>query len=343
MPSPTSRQNVRSPQQLTPDQVRTKVAFLARVSKQLSRAGNELESLKAKETSLLLQLFHGAAAEDLLEPAEELIGDMNAAGVRHFKRDTFDIALHLLTRAVQLTAGAEDPDIDLFACEEGVAARSRLRAATFNNLGCLEKRRGNYDAALAHLHMAVDAEQQMEEEGCAPSPATPMNMCAVLLKLGRVEEALVEAERAVRRVLAVRRDEPHRAAGGPTDDNHMLVVAYHNLAVTQERSDEPQTVRRAANTHAMAADVAAAELGPEHPTAKSVIAAAARFNTETAATALSSGTGLGLPALPPQSAVASAGSGMPSQPASTPPPVPLDPIPASAPSAALLGEAAWLL
>eukprot|EP01062_Namystynia_karyoxenos_P084569 TRINITY_DN9989_c0_g1_i2.p1 TRINITY_DN9989_c0_g1~~TRINITY_DN9989_c0_g1_i2.p1 ORF type:complete len:1687 (+),score=468.21 TRINITY_DN9989_c0_g1_i2:144-5063(+) len=279
-----------------PPDVSEKLAFLDRMADQLLREGNEIEHAKARETALLLRRAHGEPLAELQQEAERLVADCNSIGVRHFKGGAYDTALYLLRKALMLTAGAEAPDTDCFA--QGADGRLRLRAVTYNNLGCLEKKRGDFELALKYLRSALDIERTLEDTYGQPAaaPATAMNLCAVLTKLGRQHEALVEAERAVRCVVAQRQRQPERTAPGPTADNHLLVVAYHNLAVAQEFAEDPQTAAKAYGTYAMASEVANAELGPGHATTKSVESNRHRFRTQTAPQrGLSVG---GVPAMP---------------------------------------------
>eukprot|EP00662_Eupelagonemidae_sp_cell21_P003562 gene3562-54534_t len=56
--------------------------------------------------------------------------------------------------------------------------RLRLRATTLNNLGCMERRRGNLEKALEHTLGAAN----LEGNGSA---ATSLNVSAILTQLGR--------------------------------------------------------------------------------------------------------------------------------------------------------------
>jgi tetratricopeptide (TPR) repeat protein len=73
--------------------------------------------------------------------------------------------------------------------------RQRLRAITLNNLGCLHKRRGAPQQALAPLHRALALEEAGGQvHNCA---STHLNICAALSALRRGKEALAHAERAI--------------------------------------------------------------------------------------------------------------------------------------------------
>lgn len=75
------------------------------------------------------------------------------------------------------------------------AKRDRLRAITFNNLGCLYKRRALPDQALGYLQRALVLEQAGGQvHNCA---STHLNICASLSALKRYKEALAHAERAI--------------------------------------------------------------------------------------------------------------------------------------------------
>ena len=100
-----------------------------------------------------------------------------------------------------------------------------------------------------------------------------MNLCAVLNKLGRHAEALDEANSAITNLLA----EKHQEGGTNPATNHMLCVAYHNLAMSQEFSLSPMLQRAAEESYAQALSLARAELGPGHPTTMAIQASIERF------------------------------------------------------------------
>eukprot|EP00754_Rhynchopus_humris_P041391 Rhum_TRINITY_DN2496_c0_g1::Rhum_TRINITY_DN2496_c0_g1_i1::g.7118::m.7118 len=187
------------------DSTENKVRFLLDMADKLDREGEDLEHINAREAALLLR--RRTAGEDACgAEAQQLAIDCNHRGVRAFKSDRYDIAVALLEKALALTAGAGTAQRAGIPSE---ATRRRLRAVTYNNLGCLEKRRADHARALTHLEEAA----ALEKTADGLTPATAMNLCAVLTKLGRTAEALSAAEAAVR-TLGVRRAAQQEVRGG---------------------------------------------------------------------------------------------------------------------------------
>ena len=75
------------------------------------------------------------------------------------------------------------------------AKRNRLRAITYNNIGCLYKRTDAAELALPYLHSALSLEEAAGHvHDCA---STHLNLCAAYSALTRFKEALAHAERAI--------------------------------------------------------------------------------------------------------------------------------------------------
>jgi tetratricopeptide (TPR) repeat protein len=98
--------------------------------------------------------------------------------------------MHYTTSDVEELGGTIDE-----VSERIAAKRARLRAITYNNLGCLFKRRGQPSEALGYLSSALALEQAAGNvHDCA---STHLNLCASYSALGRFTEALTHAERAI--------------------------------------------------------------------------------------------------------------------------------------------------
>lgn len=79
--------------------------------------------------------------------------------------------------------------------ERLAAKRARLRSITYNNIGCLYKRRGVPLAALSYLQNALALEVASGDvHNCS---STHLNLCAAYSALHRYSEALGHAERAI--------------------------------------------------------------------------------------------------------------------------------------------------
>eukprot|EP01065_Artemidia_motanka_P024694 TRINITY_DN29591_c0_g1_i1.p1 TRINITY_DN29591_c0_g1~~TRINITY_DN29591_c0_g1_i1.p1 ORF type:complete len:471 (+),score=154.62 TRINITY_DN29591_c0_g1_i1:116-1528(+) len=130
--------------------------------------------------------------------------------------------------------------------------RQRMESATFNNLGCLEKKVGDLDAAARHLERALRLEYQVSE----PSPSTVLNLTAVLQAQGSYNKARDMARLCVELL--------QHAPG-----DHLAVVwvaAWHNLAVAQMHATtraEPEETVWGYFTHA--SKLAQRHLGQKHP------------------------------------------------------------------------------
>lgn len=106
---------------------------------------------------------------------------------------------------------------------------AKLRSLTYNNLGCYFKSKDKLVTALEYLEKALRIEKQAEIEEYEIA-TTYLNVCAVLSKLNRHEEALIYSEEAV--VLLEKADEEDHK--NPAEMAKALSTAYHNYAVELE-------------------------------------------------------------------------------------------------------------
>ena len=148
----------------------------------------------------------------------------NTLAMQLVERREFDEAYELLKKAEVLT-----DDGGCLADDD--ARRLRLSAVTFNNMGCFFKRRSKLHAALQYLFRALEVELQTE---AAENPAaTHLNICATFSQMGRHEEALEHAEKAIMQLQAEWDSSDNPTQDHPTNKS-FLAMAYHNLAVEQE-------------------------------------------------------------------------------------------------------------
>ncbi len=117
------------------------------------------------------------------QSTERIASRMHDAVTAHVDADPI---IRLLTDEFEETNLFGDADHD----------RLRLRAATYNNLGCLEKRRGRLHPSLDHLQKAAQLEVSVDPDVGA-SPSTYLNLCTVLNKLGNHVAAVSAAQRAI--------------------------------------------------------------------------------------------------------------------------------------------------
>lgn len=199
--------------------------------------------------------------ETLSEQASSLVLRCNCYAVEEFGARRFDAAVFFLNKAMFLTEDgtenavasstwrrtlgtleADSPQARIaprcfFTGKAAEEQRLRLRAATLNNLGCMERRRGQLGASITFLRFAIQIESQLRrgnEGGVAGGGGTPptyLNLCTVLSETGQHAEAVVACERAV----ALLQHELLTRSLGEKEllqTATMLVVALYNLGVS---------------------------------------------------------------------------------------------------------------
>ena len=130
--------------------------------------------------------------------------------------------------------------------------RDELRSTTFNNQGCLERRRKNFHQAEKHLLQAIAI--------CPPQSAVavvvPMvNLSALLTQIGRTKESASMARKALAKLFAQQNDDAAAASEqSPSSSTQpgLLAVAFHALAVALETMDPKASLDNYDNAHAAA-------------------------------------------------------------------------------------------
>lgn len=170
------------------DEIQKKEALAKRM--QHSRSRDFETSVELLEQVLMSKLqLYGPGAEEVFDTCEQLTLAYNTLAMKLIDRDDFDGAHELLKKAEVLT----DKDSELSRTREQV---TRLRAVTFNNLGCLFKHRRNFYTAIKYLERALHIE---ESTSYAENPAsTHLNLCATLSMCGRHDKALAYANAALK-------------------------------------------------------------------------------------------------------------------------------------------------
>jgi len=143
--------------------------------------------------------------------------------------------------------------------ENGSTDRSRLRAITYNNLGCLYRRMSMPTQALDYLNRALSIEQESGSvQDCA---STYLNLSATNSVLGNYRDAINNGEKAIvllqgtlwgarksfqeglaqlslqLHALSAAKDDPQsiRMREKIVSNANVLAMAYHNIAVEHER------------------------------------------------------------------------------------------------------------
>ncbi|KAF8282643.1 putative Tetratricopeptide repeat [Trypanosoma cruzi] len=277
-----------------PSSVVSAIRFLLQMSIELDNHGNYVESVKCAESALLLRHVNEATVTPLLAPliaaeliprgrsrtvdqAEDLVLCCNNHAVAAFNEKQFLAAEFFLGKALFLTDLRGKEEANYFIGAE--SRRLRLRAATLNNLGCMEKRRQRLEESLGYLRQAVELEVSLDTTSRG-SPSTYLNLCTVLNELSQHHEAVNAAENAI---AALEEQMSRQNKEQLPVSAMMLVVGLYNLGVSLEhrgRDDDDFKARAAYNR---ALEVSRRHfVDPNCPTVELAMAAVRRMHAETA-------------------------------------------------------------
>ncbi len=246
----------------------SKIRFLQGLSARFEADGNFTEAVKSDETALLLfkatvNTKNAAQVAELSKIAQNLVNRCNAIAVQEFQNLRFDTASFLLNKALFLTEEFSDANCFLHTDHD----RLRLRAATYNNFGCMEKRKGKLPAALECLQRAAQLEVLVDPDTGA-APTTNLNLCAVLNKMGQHVQAVLAAERAVNSL----RFQSLQGHENFPQFAQMLLTAYYNLAVSLECAARQGDIAASIDAYTQVVDIARRH-GFDTPSNKTVTAA----------------------------------------------------------------------
>jgi hypothetical protein len=202
----------------------------------------------------LRKQIYGEDSKEVVKACQVFTTSCNTLAMNCLQKDDYMKAYELLKKAELLTEPRGYLHDD--------KVRLKLRAVTFNNLGCFYKRRGKLHAALQYLDKALKIELASEE---VDNPAgTHLNLCATLSQLGRHQPALEHAQCALELLKqSIARKAQQRGGGGKgaAEDASILAIAYHNLAVEQEHLG---LWDGAIESYSQSVKMAEAQWGPEH-------------------------------------------------------------------------------
>eukprot|EP00759_Apiculatamorpha_spiralis_P019568 PhF_6_TR25487/c0_g1_i1/m.35436 len=213
----------------------------------LETSGHDVEALRVLERCFTRMMQHDVvkSSPQFAPFAERLAVKYNTMGVRCFKGSDYDTGKANLDKALLIAKHTEGIDVQLFR---------RLTATTHNNLGCMERSRGNLETALHHLQHSNEIEENQ-------SGATALNMSAILTQLERHDEAVVCARRAIAQL-------QENSAG----NENLVIVAHHNLAIALESvSSSPQVDEEISLNYKTAVELSERRLGPTHPTTSTIV------------------------------------------------------------------------
>jgi len=239
-------------------------------AEELRQQGKSIEALRKLEEALVLarRLQRGGSADGgenaVWRVCKQIAAMCNTVGMSFLQRGKEEQCMELLRRAVDLT---ETPSIT--ADEE--PARVKLRAITYNNIGCYFRKMEQPREALVNLERALKLLN--ETTGSAEHIGdTHLNICAILSQMNRHHEALEHAQIA----LILLQEELYfdQNEGGVIGDEltsrfGVLAIAYHNIAVEQEylgRIDD------CIMSYCKAVELAQTKLSSSHPIATALSA-----------------------------------------------------------------------
>lgn len=202
---------------------------------------------------------------------ERLAVGYNTLGMKHLKDNHTEQSCKFFEKAEALT----DP-ANLHMNPE---SRLVLRAVTYNNMGCFYKSFGKLHTALQYLKKA----QRIEEKAgsrCQNPAGTHLNLCALLSQMGKHQEALQHAGRAVKLLEAAAQQAPANpepsapAPPGSTNSESLICVAYFNMGAELEHLKKPSD---ALWQYQKAHENSLHELGEDHALTQQISACVAQL------------------------------------------------------------------
>ena len=264
------------------------VSQLEREAHQLEQDGDDIRAIRMMERALAQRIT--ARMNGSIPAAERLVVKYNTVAVRCFKNDDFEAAQTLLNSALELTS---DGSVIFL---ENDNSRIKLRGTTLNNFGCLERRRGNMPAAASYLKQSIEHAGQ-------DSPASFLNLSAVLTNLGRYTDAVAWCRRAIA-MLENQQHQENLVSGNEDNNNNnnnqqqqqqqkpksdapgLMAIAYHNLASPLEQLDRAAAIA----AYRKALEIARTEIGVNSSTTRSIQMSLDRFLKMTPAQVTASGS-----------------------------------------------------
>lgn len=230
---------------------------------QLQAAGDHDGAVRCLETVLRA---HHAVVQQMEDTVlstlfERLAIGYNTLGMKHLKDGNTEASCKFFEKAEALTDPAN--------LHMNAESRLVLRAVTYNNMGCFYKSMSKLHTALQYLKKA----QKIEEKSgvkCQNPAGTHLNLCALLSQMGKHQDALQHADRALKLLEAQNgRAAPvaHVDSAGGSNSESLICVAYFNMGAEYEHLKKMQEALWAyqrAHEHCLA------ELGQEHPLSQQI-------------------------------------------------------------------------
>lgn len=185
---------------------------------------------------------------------ERLAVGYNTLGMKYLKEGNTETSCKFFEKAEALT----DP-ANLHMNPE---SRLVLRAVTFNNMGCFYKSMSKLHTALQYLKKALQIEEKPNVK-CQNPAGTHLNLCALLSQMGKHQEALHHADRALKLLETA----PPTESGPSGNSESLICVAYFNMGAEFEHLKRPTEALWA---YKRAHESCLQELGAEHPLSKQI-------------------------------------------------------------------------
>mmetsp|Transcript_133623 Transcript_133623/g.188825 ORF Transcript_133623/g.188825 Transcript_133623/m.188825 type:complete len:274 (+) Transcript_133623:64-885(+) len=234
---------------------------------QLQAAGDHDGAVRCLEAVLRAEQEAVQRMEDMRLSTlfERLAIGYNTLGMKHLKDNNTEVSCKFFEKAEALTDPANlhmNPELRLV-----------LRAVTYNNMGCFYKSFGKLHTALQYLKKAQKIEEK--SHGRCQNPAgTHLNLCALLSQMGKHQEALQHADKALKKLEAAnsqQHSQPLESSGpavaGSTNSESLICVAYFNMGAEYEHLKKSS---EALWHYQRARDSCLQELGEEHPLSKQI-------------------------------------------------------------------------
>jgi len=156
--------------------------------------GKSVDALQWLEHGVWLRRDRdGVGSEEVERCAHTLMCDCNTVAMASLQANNFVLAHELLSKALIISEPVGAANGSGLVRQEG--PRRRLRAVTYNNLGCFFRKRGKLHSSLQMLDKALRLELLSEQ---VDTPATThLNMSAVLSQLHKHRASLEHAQCAV--------------------------------------------------------------------------------------------------------------------------------------------------